>query len=142
LGNYLPFTQAVPILQRLARSYNLVVVTSRRSLIRPETDRWLERYFPGIFQGIHYAGIYDSDDHIHNKLKQTKAELCRELGVDYLIDDQLKHCVAAAEIGIKVLLFGDYNWNKADQLPDGIVRVKDWDEVERYFIDVRVETEE
>jgi uncharacterized HAD superfamily protein len=132
-GNYSPYTQAVPVLKQLAQNYTLIVVTSRRSLIKPETDRWLERYFTGVFQAIHYAGIYDSNAQIHHMLKQTKAELCRDLGVDYLIDDQLKHCVAASEIGINALLFGDYSWNKADQLPEGVTRVKDWASVGQYF---------
>jgi hypothetical protein len=30
-------------------------------------------------------------------------------------------------------LFGDYTWNQADDLPNGITRVKDWAAVEEYF---------
>jgi hypothetical protein len=49
------------------------------------------------------------------------------------IDDQPKHCVAAADIGIKALLFGEYSWNRTDTLPVGVARVKDWVAVLQYF---------
>jgi hypothetical protein len=92
------------------------------------------RCFPGIFNGdIHYVGIWGSGAHILNKLRQTKAELCRELDIDYLIDDQLKHCIGVAEIGIRALLFGDYSWNQVNQLPKMVTRVKDWAAVLEYF---------
>ena len=132
-GTYQPFEHALPVLKQLAATKDLVVITSRRSSTKPETKTWLEAHFPGIFHDIHYAGIWDSSAHTHHKLKQTKADICREIGVDYLIDDQLKHCIAAAEAGITTLLFGDYGWNKMDQLPDGVTRTRDWDEVRRYF---------
>ena len=40
--------------------------------------------------------------------KLTKGMLAKEIKADYLIDDQLKHCSAAAELGIPALLFGVY----------------------------------
>jgi uncharacterized HAD superfamily protein len=133
-GQYRYIEHAVPVLKKLSARYKLIVVTSRRKILKPETDTWIERHFPAIFEELHYAGIYDSvDDHLH-ALKQHKAGLCRELGADYLIDDQLKHCFAAAECGMQALLFGRYNWNEVKApLPKNVVRVSNWDEVEEYF---------
>lgn len=137
-GEYQHIEQAVPVLKALRKKYDLVVVTSRRTVIKPETDRWVERHFPGLFSGIHYAGIWDNarggdKAAFARRINNTKAELCREIGAEYLIDDQVKHCVSAAEAGITCLLFGDYKWNRSVELPKGIVRVQDWDEVARYF---------
>jgi 5'(3')-deoxyribonucleotidase len=123
--------EAKPVLKRLAKKYRLVVVTSRRRRMLKETTDWINQYFPGFFDEIHYAGIWDdTKEHRHNA---TKADLCKDLGVDYLIDDQLKHCLTAADQGITVLLFGNYKWNQADQIPENVTRVADWGAVERFF---------
>jgi uncharacterized HAD superfamily protein len=124
----------MPVLQRLAKKFDLVVVTSRREMLKPETDAWMERHFPGIFKELHYAGMWDDATDIPKALAHTKAELCREIGADYLIDDQPKHCIGAAEAGLRCILFGDYRWNKGDQkLPQGITRARHWDDVAEYF---------
>ena len=132
VGNYQPNEAALPVLKKLAKTYNLVAVTSRRRLLQPETDAWMGRHFPGIFQELHYAGIWDElpKDQVMRALKHTKAELCREIGADYLIDDQIKHCIGAAEAGVQALLFGASGGTKT---PTDVTPVADWSGVERYF---------
>jgi uncharacterized HAD superfamily protein len=132
-GRYRSHTHALPILAGLATRYKLIAVTSRRRLLKAETEEWLERHFPGIFQEVHYAGIWDDDRKVADAVNATKAEVCRELGAEYLIDDQLKHCAGAAAAGIKAVLFGVYPWNRQADLPPGVTRARDWDEVEDYF---------
>lgn len=132
-AEYAHFEQAVPVLARLKERYKLVIVTSRRAIIKPETDVWLDRHFPGVFAGVHYAGIWDTEHHPLHKLNLTKAAICRELGADYLVDDQVKHCVAAAQAGMEALLFGNYKWNRDGRLPEKVTRVHSWEEVARYF---------
>lgn len=41
--------------------------------------------------------------------------------------------VAVAESNIQALLFGDYLWNKADNLPKNVSRVKNWQDVKEFF---------
>lgn len=132
-GKFLHFEAALPALRELAQRYELIVITSRREQLKPETDAWIARHFPDVFSGVHYAGIWDREADPHHLLKQTKASICRELGVQYLIDDQPKHCIAAAESGINALLFGDYAWNRSGELPARVTRVKDWQSVVHYF---------
>jgi uncharacterized HAD superfamily protein len=129
------FEDAVPVLTSLKQQgYNLVAVTSRRSILKPDTDKWLKRYFPGIFKEVRYMGLWDGQHDVQKALKQTKAEICRELGAEYLIDDQLKHCVGAAAAGVTSFLFGEYKWNStADELPANLIRVNGWDDIGRYF---------
>jgi 5'(3')-deoxyribonucleotidase len=131
---YRSFDEALPVLKRLAKKYKLVIVSSRSKQISKDTTEWIERYFGDVFSEIHYAKIWDDmDQPIDEKIKLTKKDVLQQVGADYLIDDQIKHCVAAAEAGIKALLFGDYAWNKLTNLPDGVTRVKDWAGVEEYF---------
>jgi 5'(3')-deoxyribonucleotidase len=127
---------AVPVLRELHKKYDLIVVTSRWSTLQSVTTAWLHKHFPGIFDEVRFAGIWGTDqtkDDVHLRLKRTKAEICREIGADYLIDDQPKHCIGAAGAGLKALLFGDYKWNRDVELPNGVVRVRDWKDVARYF---------
>jgi uncharacterized HAD superfamily protein len=123
--------EALPILTSLSRNYQLIVITSRRIQMEKETRAWIANHYPGVFTEIHFAGIWEKiDDDAH---RHTKADLCQALGVSYLIDDQLKHCIAAAKCGIQSLLFGDYTWNRASELPEHVFRVKDWEEIQNYF---------
>jgi 5'(3')-deoxyribonucleotidase len=130
---YKHFNEAHLVLEKLAKKYELVITTSRPTVMTDDTSEWIAKYFPGIFSAIHFSGIWDNLDKGAHLL--TKGELLKEIGASYLIDDQPKHCVAADEVGIKSLLFGDYPWNKDTKLSKNIVRVKDWRAIEEYFND-------
>lgn len=131
IGMYKHVAEAKPVLLKLSHRYKLVIVTSRRSVVTEETHAWLDSYFKDIFADIYFAGFYDNQ---RLGFHHTKAELCKEIGVSYLIDDQLKHCLAAAAIGIETLLFGNYKWNQTDKpLHKGVTRVDDWNEIADYF---------
>lgn len=123
---------AKTVLDGLSDRYEIVIVTSRRSEFKEDSLDWLNRHYGGIFQEIHFAGLWEelnNDTHLY-----TKADLVKQIGADYLIDDQLKHCIASAEVGIPALLFGNYAWNQTDQkLPDGVTRVQDWHAVQEFF---------
>lgn len=122
---------AFPVLNVLRRDYKLVVVTSRPRSLADQTAKTMDENFPGIFSEIIMPGIWDEiGEDIHER---TKADICRIIGVDYLIDDQAKHCNAVAEIGAKSLLFGDEVWNRDEPIIDGVSRVDDWVATAKYF---------
>lgn len=131
IKEYLRLDKSKAVLDKLSKDYKLVVLTSRVKRMEKDTLDWLDKHFGKTFEEVHFSGFYDnltSKSHLY-----TKAEISREIGADYLIDDQLKHCFAAAEAGLQALLFGDYNWNQANKLPPGVTRAKDWQEVGDYF---------
>ncbi len=126
------FNEADEILKKLAKNYTLVAATSRNRLVKKDTLAWIDCHYKGIFKEVHMTGFYDGPKEDSHKL--TKAELLQSIGADYLIDDHPKHCFAAAQAGITALLFGDYAWNRnVKKLPERVVRVKNWHEVEEYF---------
>ncbi len=128
------FDDAKPALTKLGEKHNLVVVSSRSHEVHTDTRDWIENNFPGIFSEIHFAKIWDDPSvHILDKLKLTKTEICQEIGADYLIDDQPKHCFAVAKAGITTLLFGTYEWTNISNLPKNVIRVKNWQEVLEFF---------
>ena len=95
------------------------------------TANSINENFPDIFAEIVMPGIWDEiDSDIHNR---TKADICQTVGVNYLIDDQAKHCNATAAVGIKSLLFGDEAWNRNEPIVNGVTRVDDWPAVLSYF---------
>lgn len=119
-------------LRLLAGRFTLIAVTSRNSMIKEKTSTWLDKHYPNVFEAVYHAGIYDNLGEglaIH----VTKADTYKRLEADIVIDDHLKHCIGAAELGIKAILFGDYPWNQADTLPEGIVRCANWPAVVEYL---------
>ena len=59
---------------------------------------------------------------------KTKEEICLELNVNFLIEDNMDHALDASERGIKVLLI-DSPWNKSKSLNKNITRVNSWKKI-------------
>lgn len=115
------------VLVYLKERYDLVVVTARRQMVVEESRGWIQAHYSGIFSDVRFVPIWESNNTV------TKAEICRELGASYLIDDLMRHCRLAAQAGIESLLFGDYSWNRHEELPDGVYRVQNWQHVKEFF---------
>lgn len=131
VSRYRLLDEAKQVLHELAGRYRLVILTSRRAIIEVETIEWLEANFGGIFAEIRLTGFYDAGRATNHWL--TKGGLAKEMGCDYLIDDQPKHCFSAAEAGIRAVLFGDYGFSRQLELPPRVTRCKDWAAVRKYF---------
>src|SRR5690606_6333685 len=67
-----PKSEAMPVLEALRHRFKLVIVTSRRRQIDKETLKWVELYYSGIFEEVHFAGMWDKVT--ENSHKATKAE--------------------------------------------------------------------
>jgi 5'(3')-deoxyribonucleotidase len=120
-------TGALDVIHRLKENYELVVVTARSDMYIEDTHKWLARHFPNVFTDVRFVPVWDKSKQV------TKAMICKEIGADYLIDDNLEHCNLAAEEGITAVLFGEYGWNVNKDISPSIVRVKDWAAVGEYF---------
>lgn len=130
-------SEAKGILEALSHDYRLVITTSRQHKLKQVTIDWINKYFPDVFDEIHHAAIFDGP-FTKETFERTKLELCQEIGADYLIDDQPKHCFAMAEAGMTALLFGDYPWNRTNKTHPLVKRVYDWHQVGEYFAKKRV----
>ena len=128
------FEEAKPALRKLSKGYKLVIVSSRGPSVQKDSTDWIKKEFGPIFSDFKFARYFeDSTLHPLQKLKMTKVEMLKDAGADYLIDDHPKHCVAAADVGITALLFGDYRWTRGVKLRPNLVRARDWQEVLEYF---------
>jgi len=108
------------VIERLKEDYELYVVTSRREETRERTERFLNKYFDGVFRDIVFTSEFDDEN------RKSKADVCVELGLDYMIEDNKDFARECIEKGVKVLLF-DRPWNREEI--DGVVRVFGWGEV-------------
>ncbi|HSX53197.1 MAG TPA: hypothetical protein VLF90_02400 [Patescibacteria group bacterium] len=132
VANFKNDESALQVLLTLKKNYSLVITTSRSRYVQKDTSDWLARHYKGVFDAIHHAGFYDT--YTPESTKQTKAELLKSVGADFIIDDHPKHCFAAAEAGIEAILFGDYKWSRdIKKLPPRVTRAQNWQEVLEYF---------
>jgi 5'(3')-deoxyribonucleotidase len=121
--NQPPLKEAILTTKRLSKKFEMHIVTGRTEFLSEATEAMLQRYFRGVFRSVEFTGFFGSK-------ARSKADVCKELNADLLIDDHLFHAEVVAKAGIDVLLFGNYPWNQADNLPANITRVKGWNEIE------------
>ena len=126
-GTFTNKADSLDVLRWLAKDYDLVVVTARRKEIVQSSLEWIKASYPGIFKDVRFVPIWTPGNTV------TKADICNEIGAEYLIDDLPKHCNIAAEAGIVSLVFGDYGWNRNEEIATGVHRVKDWQSVKEFF---------
>ena len=75
-----------------ARGDRVSIITYREPRHREETEMWLEEQVPGLYDGVYLAG-------------GSKAAICKEIGVDVLVDDSPRQVLDAAREGIHAILF-------------------------------------
>ena len=123
LGTRPVYPEAIAGVRALAAAgHRLYVVTGRLAQHQNHTRRMLE--------GAGLLGLFE--DLVHRdgeSLAGYKPRVLRELGLQLHIEDELDVARAAARIPVQVLLL-DRPWNRGD-LPGGVTRVKDWDQVVR-----------
>lgn len=124
---FAPFSEAEETLISIKEKRDLVVVTARPDHLIPVTHEWMDQHYGGIFSEVHFVPIWEVGNEV------TKADVCKQMGVDYLLDDMPKHCNLAAEVGVKALLFGGYSWNAAAELHPQVELVDSWKAVREYF---------
>ncbi len=126
---------ALGALTELAPNFDLVVMSSRWTDIMPMTERWVTDNLPNIFSAVHTSKCFD--EVLYRIGSSNKGRSCREIHVDYLIDDKLRHCLSAAEHGLRALWFAppaaELLRAKQEKLFQHITPVADWQAVRAYF---------
>jgi len=123
-----PFMESIEAIKILNAKHELVIVTGRDNIIEESTNSWINKHYGKAFSKTYFTARYSLEGR-----SKDKADILIDIKAEYLIDDALHNCVAAAKNGLTALLFGDYVWNRAKNLPQGVVRVKGWQEVLEYF---------
>lgn len=93
--------------------------------MKTRTINMINKEFPNCFKKV----LFTSDD------RKEKKDICLNEKAYCLIDDSLKYVTECAPALEKVILFGDYAWNRADEkLSKNVVRCKNWDEVIKVLV--------
>jgi 5'(3')-deoxyribonucleotidase len=109
----------------LSKKFHIVLITSRDPSWEPATKRWLREKFDSFAPELYFVRNHKEAD------SKTKGEVCKDLEVAWLIDDNVEHCKSALDQGVEAVLFGEYGWHHA--APAGLDRCKDWPAVLEYF---------
>ena len=77
--NIKPVKWACEMIKKLKNAWHeLVVVTWRSSFVAERTKEWVEKYYPNLFSDFLFAET-------HTDNQKTKAELCEEKGLNFLL---------------------------------------------------------
>lgn len=126
-----PMDGAIEAIDFIRTKSKLISITGRQLDVREDTKKYFEKYLHGKFEDIILCNQFRSD-----VVGTKKVQICLERGVQLMIDDSWETAVECAEQGIKVLLFGDYAWNRQPiplHLQHLIFRVPDWAAVVKHF---------
>ena len=116
---------------RLARRYDLWIVTARPKHASTVVDHLLEKYVPGCIAGIHYVWEYSGNGIFKEVAK--KHEFIRDFKGDKVafIDDSPKEILRTQEV-IASYLFDETG--RHDSLSDIRLRVRSWREITELFL--------
>jgi 5'(3')-deoxyribonucleotidase len=81
-----------------ANAKKMYVLTGRQDVVREETETWIQRYFPDIFDDVILTNSYTQ-----NEVK--KIDLCRALNIGLIIDDNIGICRECINDGVKAINF-------------------------------------
>jgi hypothetical protein len=128
MANTAPNSETIEALARRAESDELHLVTGRQSYLEDTTHDMLDRYFPDFFTTVEHTNYFAP---VNGKIRpRSKGEVCKQIGADVLLDDHLVHGQSVLEAGVKeVIVWGNYPWNRTEELSRGMVRCVTWNEV-------------
>lgn len=113
---------AKQVIKELYESHNLYFVTARSEILENITKTWLKDNDLGDID-VHLLG------------SDYKVKKARELECNIFIEDNPTNAIQLAEEGLTVLLI-ENNYNK-DVINDNIIRVKSWNDIKDFIINVK-----
>lgn len=111
---------AVNAINFLGEKNEIFFITSRPEKIRSKTEEFLKKHFSFKYDLIYSGDFWGG--------KKTKAEVCSELGVDFMVEDNEKYSKEIANKGIRVFML-DKPWNKSCEPRENLFRVNKWQEI-------------
>ncbi|HEU4715592.1 MAG TPA: hypothetical protein VFS14_02055 [Candidatus Saccharimonadales bacterium] len=119
-----PDPAAVESIHWLAERHELHLITGRADFLKEATAQLLDTFFKGCFTSIEHTNYIVAST--STAVRRSKGDVCANINATVLIDDHLVHAEDALRTLDRVIVFGDYPWNRRDVLLDGMVRCIDW----------------
>jgi uncharacterized HAD superfamily protein len=122
LEKYPLIDNAREVILKLKDKYKLYIITARGERLKDKTIKWLNNLLgDDVFEDLIFVE-YGIENH------PCKAEICREHGINLLIDDHPKHALNAVKVGTKVFLYS-CPWNLDIEDSENLKRVSSWNEI-------------
>lgn len=112
-----PIAGALDALRTLSLHSSVYIITARPPYRIAFAETWLEQH-----------GVADTISNIFSSAASDKQTLCREHGVNVLVDDDVRHLVRLSEQGARAILF-KAGFDGEFVIPDGVTLCRSWDEV-------------
>ncbi len=111
------------IISHKEKWYTFQIVTARQSEILSDyTQKWIEKYYPNIFENILFANHF-------TKNNVTKSELCKLHNIEIMVEDNFDYALDLAENGIYTFLL-EKPWNKHITITHpNLKKVASWEEI-------------
>ena len=77
----------------------LYAITARGEPVKHATEKWIQKYFPNLFDEIIFCNHY-RDAHPHF----SKEEICKQKEIKLFVEDNPKYAIDLETVGIKVFL--------------------------------------
>lgn len=126
-----PTPGSVEGIEALARTDDLFVVTSRVGIAVAKTEPFIKKHYQDNFKDIYFT----SNCSMSKEKTAKKSDVCKQKDIDLLIDDCMQYALECKNENIPTILF-DCPWNQDTELPkgiielpSGIVRALNWQEV-------------
>lgn len=102
--------------------HHLHLITARDVWSKEYSKKWIDKYFPDIFDSITFIEEENFPTH-------SKWDVCKALKIDYMIDDCLDYVRDVSRVWIKSFLLSR-PWNKYEKIWDkNIKRVSKWKKI-------------
>ncbi len=118
-----PLQEAVEAINSLKKSHELNLVTARQDPIIKETKEWIGKYFSDCFSAIYFAKEWSVKD----TNAKRKVDICKQLEVRLIIEDQPSYALECAQQEINTLLLNK-PWNQK-AVHKNLIRVGSWPEI-------------
>jgi len=109
----------------LERNNDICFITARHESVKQTTRGVFGKIFPDKNFEIFFSGeLWGSG--------KTKGEICLELGINIMVEDNVDYALDCAQNGVKVFLL-DTPWNKDYTKHENLIKVKDWTELIKFL---------
>lgn len=114
---------AIEGIKKIKNNNKLMIVTSRGVCLQTDTENWLDKYFPKLFDDIYYLR-----EDLYDPLLKSKFQACQEINAGYFIEDDIDHLNDFRGTKTKVLIY-DHPWNKNFEAKDNFSRMHSWEQI-------------
>jgi uncharacterized HAD superfamily protein len=113
-----PVESTQDVVQRLASTHELIIITSREETMKQQSLEWLQTYFPNCFTEVYFTSDFYSKQGQNFK----KSDICRLHNVDIMIDDSFTFAEECSAYTRKTFLV-NRPWNINYKNSENVIRI-------------------